>query len=69
MTQEVFPKIQAATQALEKQIVLTEREIGQMKEVIAGKKQLVRGWRRGILAISPKSSGQKKRTVSAIQGQ
>ena len=37
MTQEIFPEIQAATQALEKQMALTETEIDQMKETIAGK--------------------------------
>jgi hypothetical protein len=41
VTQEAFPEIQAATEALEKQIALTETEIDQMKETIAGKKQLV----------------------------
>ena len=43
MTQETFPEIQAATQALEKQITLTETEIDQLKEAIARLKQLVRG--------------------------
>ncbi len=44
MTQEVFPEIQAAKQALENQIALTQAEIDQMKETIASKKQLVKGW-------------------------
>jgi len=43
MTQETFPEIQAATAALEKQITITEAEIVQMKETMAGKKRLVRG--------------------------
>jgi hypothetical protein len=64
MTQEVFPEIQAATQALEKQIALTEAEIDQMKETINGKKQLVRGWRKAIRAVSPKPIGQKKKAAA-----
>ena len=64
MTQEVFPEIQAATQALENQIALTEREIDQMKEALTGKKQLVRGWRKAISAVSPKPSGQKRKTAA-----
>ena len=65
MTQETFPEIQAATQALEKQIALTETEIDQMKTTIADKKQLVRGWRKAIAAVNPKPAGQKKRGVAA----
>jgi hypothetical protein len=49
MTQETFPKIQAATQALEKQITLNETEIDQMNETINSKKQLLRGWRKASL--------------------
>jgi hypothetical protein len=63
MTQEVFPEIQAATQALEKQIALTESEIDQMKETIACKKQLVRGWRKAIAAVRPSNS---KKKVAAV---
>lgn len=65
MTQEVFPEIQAATQALEKQIALTQTEIDQMKETIASKKQLVKGWRKAISAVNPKPVGQKKKAVTA----
>jgi hypothetical protein len=61
MTQEIFPEIQAATAALEKQITITEAEITQMKETMAGKKRLVRGWRKAISAVSPKPAGQKKK--------
>jgi hypothetical protein len=64
MTQEVFPEIQAATQALEKQIALTETEIDQMKQTVAAKKQLVRGWRKAIAAVSPKTAGQKKKAAA-----
>jgi hypothetical protein len=54
MTQEAFPEIQAATQALEKQIALTETEIDQMKQTITSKKELPSGWRKAIAAVSPK---------------
>ena len=64
MTQETFPEIQAATQAMEKQISLTEAEIDQMKENIASKKQLVRGWRKAIVAVSPKPAGQKRKAAA-----
>lgn len=60
MTQEVFPEVQAATQALEKQIAVTEAEINQMKATIATKKDLVRGWRKAIVAVNPKQAAQKK---------
>ena len=60
MTQETFPEIQAATQALEQRISATEAEITQMKESIAGKNQLVRAWRKAISAVSPKPANQKK---------
>ena len=43
MIQETLPEIQAATQALEKQITVTEAEIDQMKATTASKKLLVRG--------------------------
>ena len=64
MTQEVFPEIQAATQALEKQITITEAEITEMKEGIAGKKQLVRAWRKAISAVTPKPAGQKEKAAA-----
>jgi len=65
MTQEVFPEIQAAKQALEKQIALTQTEIDQMKETIATKKQLVKGWRKAISAVSPKPTSQKSKAVAS----
>ena len=65
MTQEVFPEIQAATQALEKQIAVTETEIDQMKKPIASKKQLVRGWTKAISAVNPKPAGQKKKAAAS----
>ena len=66
MTQEVFPEIQAAaTQALEKRIAVTKAEINQMKATIASKKDLVRGWRKAIAAVTPKQVGQKKKAAAA----
>jgi len=64
MTQEVFPEIQAATQALEQRIAATEAEIAQMKEVIDRKKQLVRACRKAVAAVNPKPVGQKKKAAS-----
>jgi FtsZ-binding cell division protein ZapB len=65
MTQEVFPEIQAAKQALENQIALTQTEIDQMKETIASKKQLVKGWRKAIAAVNPRPAGMKKKATAA----
>jgi len=45
MNQETFPEIQAATEALQKRIAITESEVAQMKEEVASKKQLIRSWR------------------------
>jgi hypothetical protein len=64
MTQEVFPEIHAATQALEQRISLTESEIGQMKEAITEKKRLIKGWKKAIAAVIPKPPGQKKTAVA-----
>jgi hypothetical protein len=63
MTQESFPEIQAAVKALEKQITVTESEIGQMKDSITEKKKLVRAWRKAVGAVSPKTGTKKKRVV------
>ncbi|MEP7354711.1 MAG: hypothetical protein ABI824_15895 [Acidobacteriota bacterium] len=64
MTQEVFPEIRAAAQALEQRIALTEAEITEMKETITGKKQLVKAWRKAIIAVSPKPASQKTKTAA-----
>ena len=64
MTQEVFPEIHAATQALEQRISLTESEIAQMKEAITEKKRLIKGWRKAIAAVSPKPAGQKSKAAA-----
>src|SRR5262249_13026129 len=46
MTQTTFPEIQAAADALESRITITETEIAEMKESIKAKKALVRSWRK-----------------------
>ena len=60
MTQTTFPEIQAAAQALESRIALTEGEIAQMKESIKAKKDLVRSWRKALNAFTPKGGAAKK---------
>ena len=65
MTQEIFPEIQAAAAALEKQIALTETEILQIKETIAVKKRLVRSWQKAVAAVSPKTTAKKPRAITA----
>jgi hypothetical protein len=39
--------------------------IDQMKETIASKKQLVKGWRKATCAVTAKPAGQKKKTATA----
>lgn len=63
MTQTVFPEVQAATDALEQRITLTESEIAQMKESITEKKRIVKGLKKAIAAVNPTS--KKKVAVSA----
>ena len=65
MTQEVFPEIQAATEALEKQIALTESEVAELKETIVEKKKLVRAWKKAMIAVSPQSSVSKKKAAAS----
>ena len=46
MTQEIFPEIQAAAEALKTRIALTETEVAQMKDGIKAKRELLRSWRK-----------------------
>ena len=62
MTQTTFPEIQAAAEALEARIALTETEIYQLKESIKAKKALVRSWRKAVAAISTRPATSKKKT-------
>lgn len=64
MTQEVFPEIQAATEALKNRIALTETEVAQMKDGIKAKRALLRNWRKALAAFSPKRQTLKKRSVA-----
>src|SRR5689334_13898542 len=65
MTQTIFPEIQAAADALESRIALTETEIVEMKESVAAKKQLVRSWRKALAAFTPKQIPKKKKASNA----
>jgi hypothetical protein len=62
MTQDVFPEIQVATEALESRIAITESEVAQMKEGIASKRELLRSWRKALVTFNPKRAVLKKRT-------
>jgi hypothetical protein len=65
MIQQMFPEIQAATEALESRIRLTEAEIAQMKEDIQAKKELLRSWRKALSAFNPRRAPRKKQKVAA----
>jgi hypothetical protein len=67
MTQTTFPEIQAATEALEKRVALTEAEITQTKEELKAKKALVKSWRKALAAFTPRPAGAKKKPT-AIKG-
>ena len=62
MTQDVFPEIQVATEALESRIAITESEVAQLKEGIAAKRELLRSWRKALATFNPKRVAAKKRT-------
>jgi len=65
MTQEFFPEVKAAIDALQERITLTEAEIAQMKESIATKKQQLKSWRKAVSAVVPQQTNRKKRLVAA----
>jgi hypothetical protein len=65
MTQEIFPEVKAAIDALQERITLTEAEIAQMKESIAAKKQQLKAWRKAVAAVVPQQTMRKKRAVAA----
>jgi hypothetical protein len=58
--QDTFPEIEAAAQALEKRIAITESEMAQMKDGIAARKRLVRSWRKALPAFRPAVSKKKR---------
>jgi uncharacterized coiled-coil protein SlyX len=65
MTQEIFPEIKQAMEALEKRVTLTEAEIAQMSEGIKAKKAQVKAWRKALAAFSPRVAAAKKKTIAA----
>lgn len=67
MTQEVFPEIKTAMEALESRVAITEAEIGQMKEDLKAKKAQVKSWRKALAAFTPKQTLAKKKPT-ALKG-
>ena len=65
MSQDLFPEIQVATEALESRIAITEAEVAEMKESIAGKRELLRSWRKALSTFNPKRVASKKRVTGA----
>jgi hypothetical protein len=63
MNQEIFPEIQVATEALESRIAIAEAEVAQMKEGIAGKRELLRSWRKTLATFNPKRATPKRRQM------
>ncbi len=61
MAQEIFPEIQAATEALESRIAITDGEVSRLKEEIASKRLLLRTWRKALATFNPKRAVIKKR--------
>jgi hypothetical protein len=67
MTQEVFPEIRTAIEALESRVAITEAEIAQMNEDLKAKKAQVKSWRKALSAFSPRQASAKK-NPTAIKG-
>jgi len=65
MSQDIFPEIQVATEALESRIAITEAEVAEMKEGIACKRELLRSWRKALSTFNPKRAAPKKRTAGS----
>ncbi len=61
MIEQVFPEIQAAAEALESRIALTEAEVAEMKDGIKTRRSQLRAWRKALAAFDPKRTGVKKR--------
>ena len=60
-----LPEIQAATEALQSRITLTESEMAEMKQSIAVKRALVRSLRKALAALAPQRAARKKRVTAA----
>ena len=67
MTQDVFPEIQAATEALESRIAITDGEVSRLKEEIAAKRLLLRTWRKALATFNPKRALTKKRGAATYR--
>jgi len=65
MTQQIFPEIQTATEALESRIAITETEIAQMKVDIQSKRELLRSWRKALSVFNPRRVARKKQKIAA----
>jgi DNA/RNA-binding domain of Phe-tRNA-synthetase-like protein len=64
VTQETFPEIQAATEALKSRILITEAEVAKMKDGIKANRELLRSWRKALAAFNPKKPSAKKRATA-----
>jgi hypothetical protein len=60
MSQETLPEIQVATHALESRIMITEGEVENMKEEIAGKRRLLPSLRKALATIIPQACHPEK---------
>jgi hypothetical protein len=69
LTQELFPEIQAAAEALEKRIAMTENEVEEMKGGIKMRRLLLRSWRKALSAFAPKGAQPKQRPTTVPKGQ
>ena len=61
MSKFAFPEIQAATEALESRIKITEAEVAEMKEAIKTKRTFLKAWQKAVIAISAGSNTPKKK--------
>jgi len=66
MTAQTFTEIEAAKDALERQIILTEIEVAGLKQTIKERRKLIRSWRKAQSALSPPAA-KKKMAAEAAQ--
>jgi hypothetical protein len=67
MSEELLPELRVATEALESRIAITDGEVAEMKETIAGKRKLLRSLRKALATINPKRATPKKRAAPKLQ--
>jgi hypothetical protein len=67
--QQLFPEIQAATEALEKGVALTEVEIAQIEKDLKAKKVLVHSCRKGLAALKLGRASSLPKLGSHIQSE